>query len=453
MKITSLIAYTVIVASLGLGTVQAQSLRNADEPAEFPPSSYKGSQYVDSKGCVYIRAGINGNVTWIPRVSRARQQLCGAQPTFANAKPAAPAAPVIVAAAPAPKPAPAPTPVRKPVVKAVAPVVVAKPAPRVATAKVGQPMRTTATLSTPPKVVTVKPAPRYVTKTAAKPKTVAAPAPRPVAVASACTGGTAVSQRYVGTGSDVRCGPQAEPPVTYGTRSRAGTPARYSALTSARVGQVATPATVSPQTRVAPKHVYTTQVQARQGVHVPKGYRKVWDDDRLNTKRGHQTFAGKAQMDLIWTKDTPRKLIDRSSGRDMTRYNPNLVYPYTDLATQQRTLAATERQALQPQPRIVVSSKSRTPQAVSAPVKSSTKTSAKAAHRYVQVGTFGVAANAQKSAARLQRAGLPVRMAKYSKSGKQYRIVLAGPFTTQAQLGQALGTARKAGFRDAFVRK
>ncbi|TDK52626.1 SPOR domain-containing protein, partial [Antarcticimicrobium luteum] len=74
-------------------SAQAQSLRNATAPAEFPPASFAGKQYVDSRGCIFIRAGIDGNVTWVPRVGRDRKQVCGYKPTAVAGATAGPAAP------------------------------------------------------------------------------------------------------------------------------------------------------------------------------------------------------------------------------------------------------------------------------------------------------------------------------------------------------------------------
>lgn len=45
-------------------------------PAELPPPDFLGQQYVDSRGCAFVRAGIGGEVLWIPRVSREGRQLC-----------------------------------------------------------------------------------------------------------------------------------------------------------------------------------------------------------------------------------------------------------------------------------------------------------------------------------------------------------------------------------------
>ncbi|SMO94702.1 Sporulation related domain-containing protein [Thalassovita litoralis] len=406
MPVSKIISSAIFALVLGGGAAFAQAFNGANLPAEFPPTSYKGKQYVDSKGCVFIRAGVDGNVTWVPRVTRARQPICGAQPTFAKAAPKAEAPAPKVAQAPAPKPAPKPAPVQKPV------VVAAKPAPVVKTARTA-PIRTVASVTTPPRVLAAPPAPKR-----AAPVQLAAPA------ASGCTG-LGASGRYM-QGAGLRCGPQVEPPVSYG--SGAG---RVAAAPVVRQG------TVAPGTRVVPKHVAQLQANATTGVRVPDGYRPVWKDDRLNPRRAQQTFSGKAQMDLVWTQTVPRRLIDRRTGQDVTRFYPNVTYPYTDLATQQRDKAFKYAKTGK------ISTKGQVQ-----PVQAA-KTAGKS---YVQVGTFGVPANAQRSAARLQQAGLPVRMAQYSKGGKSYQIVMAGPFASPQQVNAALSTARRAGFRDAFAR-
>lgn len=76
-----LLATALVVTLLCATTSGAQTLRDARPPAEFPPASYTADQYVDSGGCVFVRAGFGGVTEWIPRVTRGRQQLCGYQPT------------------------------------------------------------------------------------------------------------------------------------------------------------------------------------------------------------------------------------------------------------------------------------------------------------------------------------------------------------------------------------
>lgn len=50
-------------------------------PAELPPPDFAGQQYVDSNGCLFMRAGRPGEVIWLPRVTREGVPLCDNPPS------------------------------------------------------------------------------------------------------------------------------------------------------------------------------------------------------------------------------------------------------------------------------------------------------------------------------------------------------------------------------------
>lgn len=133
-------------------------------------------------------------------------------------------------------------------------------------------------------------------------------------------------------------------------------------------------------------------------VRVPKGYRAAWEDDRLNPNRAKGTAQGRASMNQIWSQKPPRQQIAQVA----------------------RTQQATQTY--------------------------------RSGGKYVQVGTFGVPSNAQRTAQRLSSMSLPVVSRKMTRGGRSYTVVSAGPFANSAALRAALQTARRAGFADAFIR-
>jgi len=412
---------TGVAFGLGVGLVSAQSLRNSDQPAEFPPASYTAKQYVDSKGCVFVRAGFDGAVTWVPRVNRKRNVLCGFQPSLANAKPVSPAP---ATAAPAPRVATAPTvaPPRAPVAVPTQPrqTVAAAPVYTAPTVRAAPPVRVTTAPVSPvrsaPRATAPGPAPTQLARIPSAPGT----------TGTACPGVSALSQKYMTSSTHrVRCGPQGTAP-TYG----------------ANTGTTVTPSYAAPVGGVI-------RVDPAPEITPPPGYRAAFDDGRFAPNRGLGTREGHAQMRLVWTSGVPRRLVDQNTGRDVSSLFPGLRFPFISFRQQKRYVAVNGWPAANEsaQPTYSVSTKNTPAPAAAAP------RAVASGHRFVQVGTFGVAANAQTSAARLKGLGLPVRLGTYKKAGKAYSIVLAGPFQSAAQLQAALVAARRAGFSDAFTRK
>ena len=424
MRLASVLATAAIVVSCGSGIAQAQIKKSV--PAEFPPASYTGRQYVDSTGCVFIRAGVDGAVNWVPRVTRGRQQVCGMQPTLSGTQ---------IAAAQAPR--------------ATAPVTQPAPAAKAQPARKPAPASTTTTLyrsAPPPQPVAPKPATAPVVATAPKP----AAKPRRV-VDSNCANMSPMSQQYINstTRYTIRCGPQSAPHVTErATASANATIYQPGAVPGNVSATYRTGGTYAGATRVAPKHVYANQKASTEGVYVPEGYVSVWEDDRLNTRRAHQTFAGKAQMEQRWTKTTPRRLIEPKVGPVVTQ---------ADVAVQYQYPVAMSFAQQQAKPKVTVSTRGQTPKAAPKPaatVAATPKVETRAAsHRYVELGNFSDPDHARRTAQKLANSGLPARMGKVTHKGKTYTLVMAGPFETQGQLDSGLARVRGMGFSQASLRK
>ncbi|MCT4557868.1 MAG: hypothetical protein N4A61_07390 [Pelagimonas sp.] len=333
MTLKTLAILAIFVTSIGSAPQMVQAQGNI--PANFPPASYKGAQFVDNKGCVFVRAGYDGAVTWVPRVTRQRKQICGQTPTLGgrSVQAAAPAP----AAKPAPKPAPRATtrpvqitlaPQPKPEIPVVAP---SKPAPR-------QIMQTTTTAPKPIQIT--RPVPQVVRAPASKPvmaappRVVRAPAAwnrapvtwrvanrAPAAVAapkptfySACRQGQGM-RTADGRALKINCGPQA---TTLKVNDAAPVQTRVTYGRSWDDSLDALPGS----TRIMPKRAYENLMQSK-GLYVPTGYRKAWSDDRLNPYRAVQTVQGYRQTQALWTNRVPRR--NALSKRNHKTREPNVV--------------------------------------------------------------------------------------------------------------------------------
>ncbi len=127
--------YRVIVSvALAVGAMSgsaafAQTEDAIPAPAEVPPASYDDATYVDSLGCAYARAAVNGAVTWVPQLGADRKPLCGLAPSLPlppKTEVMEPEPPTVDQAEAVTQPEPAAEPPAAPAVKPVA----AKSAPK-----------------------------------------------------------------------------------------------------------------------------------------------------------------------------------------------------------------------------------------------------------------------------------------------------------------------------------
>ncbi|MGH1464951.1 MAG: SPOR domain-containing protein [Cognatishimia sp.] len=433
MQLTRTIAIALIASIASFGAVNAQSMRKDGTPSEFPPASFTGKQFVDSRGCVFIRAGIDGAVTWVPRVARDRKMICGFQPTFAGGStPSKTAQPNTAVVQIVPDAAPVSAPV-----KTAQPVKIAKPktTETVRVAKVAKPRALPAMAQAKPATVQASTRPvRKVTQVAkvAQQPTVTASNATTQQTAN-CGNVSAQSAKYLSHATaKVRCGPQqqisnsaigSKPAMErrVGAKPRrvihaSANQTHETALVKPRRGQVVVEGQVSPHTRVVPRHVYESRYYTLDVSKPPAGYTTVWKDDRLNPRRAEGTFAGKAQMEQIWWHGTPR-------------------WP--------RWGKAIEPVVAEPKKtKIVLASKN-------APAQ---KTMRLGHDAFVQVATYASQKDAQVVARRVRALGLPVRIGKVNRNGQMLRMVLAGPFHDAGSANAALSRTQSAGYGNARIR-
>jgi hypothetical protein len=295
----------------------------------------------------------------------------------------------------------------------------------------------------------------------------------------ACPADTPVAQRFeiYGGGSKVLCtrGDGSLEGANFPRLiegSVAGYPTGYDAYVAAGAAPATpgpAPAAAADATYVATKGGGTVRVVEAPAkvaksakyppVAPPAGYKAAWKDDRLNPQRGKQTVEGVIDQDEIWTRTVPAELredwgkpkapltiVVRKADGTMVAHDGVVVSTKGDGSRVVKITGPGKvvTKSTKTEPKAVV----KTAPAATAAAKAKAKPVA-GGRLFVQVGSFGVAANADGTAARLKSAGLPVARGK--AKGGALTVVYAGPFATAGEAKAALSAARGMGFGDARI--
>lgn len=248
-----------VILTAGFALVSGMAAAQ-ESPANQPPASFDGREFVDNNGCIFVRAGINGSTTWVPRVTRDREPLCDQTPTFGGG-----AGGAIAAAAPN-----AENVLIGPVASASA------AAPAAATGAAAQVARAPAS----------KPA--------------AAQPPRILRRMPGDTLGSSIVTCYA-------C--ERSPYETVATPVVQPKPVKK--IVKKKAKAVAVASRLPGNTWIVPTHVYKNK-KAREGLHVPHGYMPAWSDDRLNPYRAYQKVDGFYATQKVWTNQVPRQLVAKA---------------------------------------------------------------------------------------------------------------------------------------------